>query len=165
LDFAASPELDMLYLLGEEVFRPYPLVHLVNASENVSMVATLRKSYGRALPPGQPMNIERKYRRFPVRYPVNLRFGFGTSVTELQAMSNNVSLGGMLLQTFSAIPPHTDVSFTMIVREHRIIGPTQIAGEGEVVRIEPHRLGGFAIALRCKHPIAKLQRFLPATVN
>jgi hypothetical protein len=154
-------------LLGEEVFRPYPLVHLVNASENVSMIATFRKkSYGGTVSAGQPMNIGRKYRRFLLRYPVNVRFGLGNSVTELQAVSNNVSLGGILLQTDSAIPSHSNVSFTMIVRKHHIIGSTQIAGEGEVVRVQPHRSGaGFAIAVRCKRPISMLRRFLPTSVK
>jgi hypothetical protein len=109
------------------------------------------------------MAQERRYRRFSVRYPVNVKFDLGNSVSELRAISNNISLGGVLLEADSAIPPHSDVSFTMTVNGHHIIGPTQIVGEGEVVRVEPHSSGaGFAIAVACKRPISELQGYLPA---
>ena len=112
------------------------------------------------------MAQERRYRRFSVRYPVNVKFDLGNSVSELRAISNNISLGGVLLEADSAIPPHSDVSFTMTVRGHHIIGPTQIVGEGEVVRVEPHSSGsGFAIAVACKRPIAELQGYLPASAS
>ena len=107
---------------------------------------------------------KRQYRRFSLHYPVNVKFDLGTSVTELRAFSNNISLGGVLLQSDSAIPQHCDVSFVVTVRGHQIVGPIQIAGEGEVVRVEPHSSGtGFAIAVKCKHPISELQGYLPAS--
>jgi hypothetical protein len=53
---------------------------------------------------------KRQYRRFTVHYPVNVKFDLGTSVSELRAFSNNISLGGVLLQSDSAIPTHCDVS-------------------------------------------------------
>jgi c-di-GMP-binding flagellar brake protein YcgR len=117
-------------------------------------------------PEEHSMAQERRYRRFSVRYPVNVKFDLGNSVSELRAISNNISLGGVLLEADSAIPPHSDVSFTMTVRGHHIIGPTQIVGEGEVVRVEPHSSGaGFAIAVACKRPIAELQGYLPASAS
>jgi c-di-GMP-binding flagellar brake protein YcgR len=82
---------------------------------------------------------KRQYRRFTVHYPVNVKFDLGTSVSELRAFSNNISLGGVLLQSDSAIPQHCDVSFVLTVREHQIVGPIQIVGEGEVVRVERTR--------------------------
>ena len=109
---------------------------------------------------------ERQYRRFSMRYPVKLEFDLGSSVSELQAMSNNVSMGGVLLEADSAIPQHCHVSFVMTVQGHHIIGPTQILGQGEVVRVEPHRSGaGFVIAVKCKRPISELRRYLPASAS
>jgi c-di-GMP-binding flagellar brake protein YcgR len=112
------------------------------------------------------MAQERRYRRFSLRYPVNVKFGLGKTVSELQAVSNNISLGGVLLEADSAIPAHSGVRFTVIVRDHEIIGSTQIVGEGEVVRVEPLSSGaGFAIAVACKHPITELQGYLPASAS
>jgi hypothetical protein len=109
---------------------------------------------------------KRRYRRFSLRYPVNVKFDLGNSVSELRAVSNNISLGGVLLETDSAIPQHCDVRFIVTVRGHHIIGPTQIVGEGEVVRVEPHSSGaGFAIAVQCKRPISELQGYLPASAR
>ena len=66
----------------------------------------------------------------------------------------------------SALPPHSHVNFIMTVQEHHIVGPTKIAGEGEVIRVQPHHSGtGFAIALRCEHPMSAMEGFLSAAAN
>ena len=104
----------------------------------------------------------RKHRRFSLRYPVHVKFGLANS--ELEAVSNNLSLGGVLLEADSPIPQHCDVSFTMTVKKHPIVGPTQVVGEGEVVRVEALQSGaGFAIAVKCKRPISQLARYLPVS--
>ena len=114
-------------------------------------------------PPYQP---ERKHRRFSIRYPVQVKFPLGNAISGLQAVSNNVSLGGVLLEADSPIPQHCDVSFIMTVREHHVVGPIQLVGEGEVVRVERHLSGaGFAIAVRCKSPISQLEDYLPASAS
>ena len=46
---------------------------------------------------------ERKYRRFSVRLPVHVMFNVAGSVSELQAISNNVSLCGILQSPFRSI--------------------------------------------------------------
>ena len=117
--------------------------------------------------PTQPSHFqERKHRRFSVRYPVQVMFDVAGSVSELQAISNNVSLGGILLEAATPIPQHCDVTFAMAVPEHHIIGAVQLAGEGEVVRVESHQSGtGFAIAVKCRRPLSKLEDYLPASVN
>jgi PilZ domain-containing protein len=105
----------------------------------------------------------RKHRRFSLRYPVHVKFGLANSVSELEAVSNNLSLGGVLLEADSPIPQYCDVSFIMTVKEHPIVGSTQVVGEGKVLRIEPHPSGaGFAIAVKCKRPISQLAGFLHA---
>ena len=117
--------------------------------------------------PGRhPRLKERRYRRFSLRYPVSVKFDLGNSVSELRAVSRNISIGGVLLEADSAIPQHCDVKFIMTVLGHHIIGPTQIIGEGEVVRVEPHGSGaGFAIAVKCKRPISELRGYLPTTAS
>jgi len=116
---------------------------------------------------GRPSDrSERKHRRFSIRYPVQVNFPLGNTLSGLQAVSNNVSIGGVLLEADVSIPQHCDVSFIMTVREHHVVGPIQLIGEGEVVRVEPHRSGaGFAIAVRCKRPISQLEDYLPASAS
>ena len=114
-------------------------------------------------PPYQP---ERKHRRFSMRYPVQVKFTLGNALSGLHAVSDNVSIEGVLLEADLPIPQHCDVSFIMTLQEHHVVGPIQLAGEGEVVRVEPHRSGaGFAIAVRCKRPISRLEDYLPASAS
>lgn len=107
--------------------------------------------------------VRRRHRRFSLRYAVHVKFGLANSVYELEAVSNNFSLGGVLLEADSPIPQYCDVSFTMTVKGHPIVGSTQVAGEGKVLRVEPHPSGaGFAIAVKCKRPISQLAGHLHA---
>jgi hypothetical protein len=107
---------------------------------------------------------KRKHRRFIVHYPVHVRFHFGNSVSELEAVSDNVSLGGLLLQADSPLPQSHAVSFIVRVRGHHIVGPKELGGEGEVVRVEPHPSGiGFAIAIECKRAISELEHDLASS--
>ena len=109
---------------------------------------------------------ERRYRRFSIRYPVTVKVGLGKTASEFRAVSNNISMSGILLESDASIPPHCDVRFVVQIEGHHIIGPTQIVGEGEVVRIEPHSSGaGFAIAVKCKNPIAELRSYLPGSLT
>jgi PilZ domain len=109
---------------------------------------------------------QRRYRRFSVRYPVQLKFAPGDALPGIHAVSNNISIGGVLLEADAPLPPHCDVSFVVTVQKHQVVGSIQIIGEGEVVRVEPHRSGsGFAIAVRCTRPISKLEDYLPASAS
>jgi hypothetical protein len=109
---------------------------------------------------------ERKYRRFNLRYPVHVTFHSGNLVSELDAVSRNVSLGGMLLETAAVIPQHSPVSFLMTVQTGRMVQPIKLAGEGEVVRVENVPAGaGFAVAVACKYPIAQIESILPIAVS
>ena len=105
-----------------------------------------------ALAPGRPE--QRKYRRFSVSYPVHVKFHFEDSVSELQAVTKDVSVGGLLIETASPIPQHCPVDFIMTLHGGPVIRPVQVVGEGDVVRVEPHGPGaGFAIAIKCKREI------------
>ena len=96
---------------------------------------------------------QRKYRRFSVSYPVHVKFHFEDSVSELQAVTKDVSVGGLLIETASPIPQHSPVDFIMTLHGGPVI-PIQVVGEGDVVRVEAHGPGaGFAIAIKCKREI------------
>jgi hypothetical protein len=102
---------------------------------------------------------QRRYRRFRLNYPVTVRFEGENRGSELRALSNNINAAGILLETESAIPQHCGVSFIMTIQEHHIIGPTQIMGEGKVVRSNLAARGqGFAIAVSCERPLLKRER-------
>jgi hypothetical protein len=103
---------------------------------------------------------ERKYHRFPGAYPVYLAFHLGGSLSELEAVSENVSIGGIFLKTDSPIPPHTSVNFTIRLYAIQSMRPIDLVGEGEVVPVETTGTEGFAIAVKCRRPISELETYL-----
>lgn len=120
----------------------------------------MSRSQGVARLADQP---ERRHRRFSLCYPVALKAHIGESDCELQALSKNVSCGGLLLQAPAPVPQHCPVSFVMTVQGGVVPGQIHLTGEGKVVRVEPDTSGtGYAIAVHCKHPISQLRRHLPA---
>jgi len=107
---------------------------------------------------------ERKHRRFSLQYPVRLKVHSADSMVELDAVSRNISIGGLLLETSSMIPQHTPVSFTMTVWSAQVVRPIQFVGEGEVVRVDAKAAEQvFAIAVECKRPITRTDEPLAAT--
>ena len=109
---------------------------------------------------GRPHQPERKHRRFPGTYPVHLTFQSGAPLTEIEAVSKNVSIGGMLLKTASPIPQRSSVNFTIRLHGIQTIRPIDLVGEGEVVRVEPQGIEGFAIAIKCSRPISQIETYL-----
>jgi hypothetical protein len=104
---------------------------------------------------------QRKYRRFSLQYPVHVKFSLGDSVSELQTVSKDVSIGGLLLQAPALIPQHCPVSFTMMVQGRHVARPIELAGQGKVVRVESYGHGtGFGIAVECDRPISQMKDYL-----
>jgi PilZ domain len=103
---------------------------------------------------------ERKYRRFNLRYPVRVTLQSGECVSQIEAMSRNVSIGGLLLETHSLIPEHSQVSFVMTIAGPPVPHPVELVGEGSVVRVErtPETV---RVAVECKTPIAHIERYFP----
>src|ERR1700746_150036 len=111
-----------------------------------------------------PYQRERKYRRFDLQFPVHLSFPSGGTIRELDTVSRNVSIGGLLLSANDSLPPQTQVSLTIEAKGLRLRRLVRLFGEGEVVRVEQLEPGGgFAIAIECKRPIAEIEDHLPAT--
>jgi PilZ domain len=106
---------------------------------------------------------QRKYRRFDLKFPVLLSFTSGRNIRKLEGMTQNVSIGGLLVKVADQVAPHTRVRLKVDVRSHSLRRPVRLKGEGEVVRVEPmERDVGFAIAVECKRPISEMERHLPA---
>ena len=100
----------------------------------------------------------RKYRRFNLRYPVHGTFSFGNTVSEFDAVSRNVSIGGLLMETASEISQHSLVNFTMTLQGGIVVRPICLAGEGEAIRLEPAQPDAcFAVAVACNRPIADME--------
>jgi hypothetical protein len=106
---------------------------------------------------------KRRYRRFNLRYPAHLKVS-SKPVSKADTVSRNVSVGGLLLEAPLPIPQFSSVSFVLILRSRQFDLPIELAGKGEVVRVEP--IGpeaGFGIAVKCTSPMRKLESFLGPT--
>lgn len=100
---------------------------------------------------------ERKFRRFNLEYLVHLRFPSGDAMAEVDALTKNIGLGGLLVESACLIPDRSPVEFTITVRGVPILRPVKLTGAGEVVRIEPARgEAGFGIAVKCTTPIGQI---------
>ena len=107
---------------------------------------------------------ERKYRRFSLQYPVVLKVRSADLIVEFEAVSRNISICGLLLETSSMIPQHTPVSFIVSVEGCGFTRPIQFVGEGKVVRVDPKLAEErFAIAVECARPITQVGHYLRAT--
>ena len=104
-----------------------------------------------ALYPGRP---ERKHRRFLASYPVELRVHSEGKAFDLQAITQNVSIGGLLLVNATPVPKHSPVDFVMTLHGGQLIRLIRVVGQGEVLRVDPLGPGaGFVVAIKCKREI------------
>jgi hypothetical protein len=82
-----------------------------------------------------------------------VRFDSGNAVAEVDAVTKNISLGGLLLESACLIPCGSPVEFTITLQP---MSRVKLTGDGEVVRVEPaETAGGFWIAVACSHPITE----------
>jgi hypothetical protein len=97
---------------------------------------------------------KRKHRRFSLQYPVRLKAHSGDRVVQVDAMSRNISIRGLLMETSLMIPQNTPVSFILTVEPSELGCPIQFMGVGKVVRVDPKPAeDGFAIAVECPQRI------------
>ena len=105
---------------------------------------------------------ERKHRRFRLEYPIRLKFRAANRATEVETISRNLSIGGLLVNSAAMIPEHTPVTFIISVLGEQAVRPIHLAGEGKIVRVEHSQVDAtFAIAVECKTPIMQLEEHLP----
>ena len=101
---------------------------------------------------------ERKYRRFDLQFPVSMSFAVAGAAREVEAVSKNVSIGGLLLKAGDQVPLQTQVSLVLNVVAASSGRMVRLLGEGEVVRVDPMAAGvGFEIAVACKQPISEME--------
>jgi hypothetical protein len=109
-----------------------------------------------------PSHQERRYRRFKLRYPVHLLFRSGELISEVDAISRDASIGGLLVESPTPIPQCSLVNFVIRLsgRTHR---PVDLMGEGRVVRVEHAKAEPeFVVAIECNNPITQIEPYLPA---
>jgi hypothetical protein len=102
--------------------------------------------------------IERKYRRYDLQLPVCLSFFSGSNLRKLRTVSQNVSVGGVLLKASDAVPLHANCSLIVDVKTASTRRVVRLRSEGEVVRVESasgHE--GFTIAVQCKRPLMEME--------
>ena len=97
---------------------------------------------------------EREHRRYHLECPVSVKFQAAGCATEVEAICQNVSIGGLLVASASLIPEHTRVTFIISVQGEWAGHPIYLAGEGEIVRVESRGGEAFAIAIKSDTPIA-----------
>jgi hypothetical protein len=87
--------------------------------------------------------IERREMRYPLHLPVLIRM----ARQEMQARSENISLGGILLSTDCLIPEGTLVEVAVGVK-HTTDPGILLSARGKVLRAQPTASGDFALAIR-----------------
>lgn len=81
----------------------------------------------------------------------------------LETTSQNISIGGLLLQASDPLEPHTRVKVRVEVQSPLSGRSVRLNGEGEVIRVEAMGPGaGYAIAVECKRPISRMGEHLEA---
>lgn len=107
---------------------------------------------------------KRKYRRFPLKCPVRLRFSSEDPSSEVDTVSRNVSIGGLFLEFSLPIPDCRAVEFTITLQGRSILRPILLVGTGEVVRVETVGANDeFGIAVACSQPIIEIEHHFSAT--
>jgi hypothetical protein len=103
----------------------------------------------------------RRFRRFNIEYPVMVQYQIGGANAEVEAVTKNVSIGGILMSSAIVIPLHTPLSFRICIRKDEGARCIHLAGEGKVVRVErAGNKGEVAIAVECDVPISHLEENL-----
>jgi hypothetical protein len=105
-----------------------------------------------------PYPRARRHSRFDLKFPVSLNFESQGVVREMQAVSENVSIKGLLLKVRDRVPPRTSVNLTMEVSGPWFQHPVRLVAKGVVVRSEALRTAdGFALAIKCQRPLVEMK--------
>jgi hypothetical protein len=109
---------------------------------------------------------ERRFQRFDLSYPVHVKFPSGNATAEVDAVTRNISIGGLLLESTRRIPYRSPVEFEITLAGPPISRLFQLGGAGEVVRVEPGATTDrFAIAVVCAQPIYQIEAYLSAATG
>jgi len=104
----------------------------------------------------------RKHIRFNLELPVLIKFAAGGPICELEAITENISIGGFLVRSTAVIPLHTSISFVITVYGEQAGRPTYLVGEGNVVRVaRKDRDAMLSMAVKSKMPVMQLAQHFP----
>ena len=104
----------------------------------------------------------RKYRRYSLEYPVRITLHSNGLNYEVETISKNISVGGLLVRSASPMTERAPVTFEISLHGEGGVRPIHLVGEGEVVRVELNGSAGvYSIALQCTLPITQLEQVLP----
>ena len=104
---------------------------------------------------------ERTFRRFNFEHIIRVRFPAGNNAAQFDAVTRNISLGGLLLESAHLVPHRSPVEFTITVRGRSPSRPIQLKGTGKVVRAEPSgKPDRFVLAVACSQPITQMQQHI-----
>ena len=104
----------------------------------------------------------RSSRRFELEFPVRLKFQVGSTSSEIETVSKNVSIGGLLVRSAVATPEQIPVTFILTVHGKQALRPVHLMGDGRIVRVECNEAEGtFVIAVRCNVLMTQLEDYLP----
>ena len=109
---------------------------------------------------------ERRYQRFSLCSLVHLKVQLGANLTGFEAMSKNVSVGGLLLHVPSPVPKDSPVTFTMLMQQSPASRTIEIVGEGKVVRVEAEiASSGFEVAVEYSRPLMQIAAYFSGYVS
>jgi PilZ domain-containing protein len=89
--------------------------------------------------------------RRSVRYPLHLPVTIKSGDTEISALSENISKGGILLSSDLLIGKGSPVELTVHFAPSIAMG-SALKARGKILRVEPTVSGGFAMAIGCIVP-------------
>lgn len=92
---------------------------------------------------------------------MRLKFETESRVAEIDAVSKNLSVGGLLVRSALPVPQDTSVTFVLSVHGSQSLRPIHLVGEGQIVRLEPGEADGtFVMAVKCSVPVTQLEEYL-----
>jgi hypothetical protein len=106
------------------------------------MLTSSKKNWSEHMP--FPQRHERRDFRYPLHLPVLIRTA---QRKQLQARSENISLGGILLSSSFLIPEGSAVEVAIGV-EHMPDPGILLNARGKVLRVQPKDTGDFAVAIQ-----------------
>jgi hypothetical protein len=98
---------------------------------------------------------QRKKRRFPVREPASVKVHREVGWEEVQGITENVSLRGVLLITDSPLPIGSEVEIALTLELGGAPSVT-VYGRGKVVRTEPRSERTIAVGIQCELGFAQV---------
>ena len=106
---------------------------------------------------------ERKFQRFNLSYPVHVKFRSGDSTAEIDVVSRNISIGGLLLESGRPISLGSPIEFMITLTGPPMSRSITLEGSGRVVRLEKDsKKRRFGIAVACAQPVAQIEDYLSA---